>query len=116
MWKRKVFKRLYSLRCMGFNSVLWCLKMFCNLKGFYRKYVYFYKLGFLLFVDSPAPEDLEVAKLSMHSLQSEADIDSISLERSEQDTSYRCMSGCTVCRIHETKSVGLDCGKICLLF
>lgn len=45
-----------------------------------------------LFLDSPAPEDLEVAKLSMRSLQTEADVDSISLERSDQDNSYRCMS------------------------
>ena len=33
-----------------------------------------------------------MAKLSMRSLQTEADVDSISLERSDQDNSYRCMS------------------------
>uniref|UniRef100_A0A8W8IDE3 Rap-GAP domain-containing protein n=1 Tax=Magallana gigas TaxID=29159 RepID=A0A8W8IDE3_MAGGI len=41
-------------------------------------------------IDSPAPEDLEVAKLSMRDLQSDPDVDSISFEHSEQDTSYRC--------------------------
>ncbi|XP_056021439.1 ral GTPase-activating protein subunit alpha-1-like isoform X5 [Ostrea edulis] len=51
-------------------------------------------------IDSPAPEDLEVAKLSMHSLQSEADIDSISLERSEQDTSYRYSRSPSPASIH----------------
>lgn len=44
----------------------------------------------LLILDSPAPEDLEVAKLSMRDLQSDPDVDSISFEHSEQDTSYRC--------------------------
>lgn len=43
-----------------------------------------------MILDSPAPEDLEVAKLSMRDLQSDPDVDSISFEHSEQDTSYRC--------------------------
>ncbi|XP_062620262.1 ral GTPase-activating protein subunit alpha-1-like [Saccostrea cucullata] len=51
-------------------------------------------------IDSPAPEDLEVAKLSMQSLQHEADIDSISLERSEQDASFRYSRSPSPASIH----------------